>query len=809
MPNKVESIKFGLMNPEKIRNMAVKRISKAEVYDADGYPIEGGVMDPSLGVLDPGMVCRTCGGRMRECKGHFGYIDLAKPVVNVLYAKKIRNLLRFTCNECQTLLMKNEDKSLRKSNRMSTCPECGTEKVDIDFEKPYSYYEDGEQITPDKIKERFKKIPTETAEKLGVKGGRPEWLIIENLLVPPVTIRPSITLETGQRSEDDLTHKLVDVIRINQRLRNNIEIEAPDFIISDLWELLQYHSSTMYDNSISGIPPARHRSGRSLKSLIGRLKGKEGRFRQNLIGKRANFSARTVISPDPNIDLNEVGVPEDIAKILTIPVKVKEDNMDKVKQWIENGPENHPGVNYIFRDDGTKKKLTDKNKEMILEELEPGYKVERHLIDGDVVLFNRQPSLHRNSMMGHRVKVMPYKTFRINLAVCPPYNADFDGDEMNLHIPQTEEARAEAEELLEVSNHIKSPKFGGPIVGMMQDHISGLYLLSKDDEIPRDKAYNLITATGAYDKELPEKEVLTGKEIISLFIPEKINIDNKKAVIKDGELIEGVIDEDLVGDYGGEILNQLLLEYDKDETQKFIDQVTKLGIKYLDRRGFSISTSDLEVSEKGRKEIEKEIQKGVDEANKLIEKYDRGEIEPLTGKTEKETLEVKLVSELRSISTEVEEIVDREIPENSSRIMAESGARGSMTNLSIMAGLMGQETVRGERISRGFKERNLSHFKKNDLSPRARGFVASSIFNGLEPDEMFFEIMSGREGLMDQSLRTRTSGYMYRRISNALQDLKVEENRSVMASDGTVVQFKAGEDGIDPSKSDRGELVSD
>ena len=808
VPKNIEKVKFGLMNPEKVRNMAVKRISKAEVYDADGYPIEGGVMDPSLGVLDPGMVCRTCGGRMRECKGHFGYIDLAKPVVNVLYAKKVRNLLRFTCNECQTLLMKDEDKSLRKSNRMNECPECGTEKVDIDFEKPYSYYEGDEQITAEEIKERFKKIPTETAEKLGVKGGRPEYLIIDNLLVPPVTIRPSITLETGQRSEDDLTHKLVDVIRINQRLRNNIEIEAPDFIISDLWELLQYHCSTMYDNSISGIPPARHRSGRSLKSLIGRLKGKEGRFRQNLIGKRANFSARTVISPDPNIDINEVGVPEEIAKSLTIPVKVKEDNMERIKEWIRNGPDKHPGVNYIFRDDGAKKKLTKTNKEMILEELEPGYKVERHLIDGDVVLFNRQPSLHRNSMMGHRVRVMPHKTFRINLAVCPPYNADFDGDEMNLHIPQTEEARAEAEELLEVSNHIKSPKFGGPIIGMMQDHISGLYLLSQDEVISRENAYNLIVSTGEYNKELPEKEFVTGKEIISLFLPEKINIDTKKATIKDGELVEGVIDEDLVGDYGGEIINQLLLEYDQDVTVDFLNKVTKLGIKYLDRRGFSISTSDLEVSDKGEEEIQAEIDKGVEEANSLLEQYESGEIEPLTGKTEKETLEVKMVSTLRSISTRVEEIVDREVPNNSARVMAESGARGSITNLSIMAGLMGQETIRGKRVSRGFKNRNLSHFKEHDLSPRARGFVSSSIFDGLDPDEMFFEIMSGREGLMDQSLRTRTSGYMYRRISNALQDLKVEENRSVTAADGTVVQFTAGEDGIDPSKSDRGELIS-
>ncbi len=803
----IQQIKFGLMDPEKVTNIAVKQITKAEVYDADGYPIEGGVMDPSLGVLDPGMVCRTCGGRMRDCKGHFGYISLSKPVINVLYSKKIRNLLRFTCNECQTLLMKDEDKSLRKSNRMDTCPECGEEKTDVDLEKPYSYYEDDEQIHPNEIKERLSKIPDETAEKLGVEGGRPEWLIIDNVLVPPVTIRPSITLETGQRSEDDLTHKLVDVIRINQRLKNNMEIDAPDFIIDDLWELLQYHVATLFDNSLSGIPPARHRSGRSLKSLVGRLKGKEGRFRQNLIGKRANFSARTVISPDPNIGINEVGVPEMIAKSLTIPVNVKEDNIDKVKEWIRNGSETHPGANYIFRKDGTRRKVTDTTKDQILAELEPGYTVERHLMNEDTVLFNRQPSLHRNSMMAHKVKIMPYKTFRLNLAVCPPYNADFDGDEMNLHIPQTEEARAEAEELLKVQHHIKSPKFGGPIVGMMQDHISGLYLLSKDDEIPREQAFDLLVAAEAYDKELPDKETITGKELISLFIPDGIDIDTEDTTIEDGELVDGVIDDGMVGDYGGEIIQQLLLKHDKEAATEFLNRVTLLGIHYLDRRGFSISTSDLEVSDKGREQIQDEIDEGQQKALDLIEQYEQGDIEAMTGKTEKETLEAKLVSELRSISTDVEKIVDQEIGETSARVMAESGARGSMTNLSVMAGLLGQETVRGKRISRGFKNRSLPHFKPYDLSPRARGFVASSIFNGLDPDEMFYEIMSGREGLMDQSLRTRTSGYMYRRISNALQDLRVEYDRSIRAADGTIVQFTAGEDGIDPSKSDRGELV--
>ncbi|MCJ7429038.1 MAG: DNA-directed RNA polymerase subunit A' [Candidatus Nanohaloarchaeota archaeon QJJ-5] len=803
----IESLNFGLMSPEKVENLSVKRIKKAEVYDADGYPVEDGVMDPSLGVLDPGMVCRTCGGRMRDCKGHFGHITLSKPVVNVLYAKKVRNLLRFTCEECKALLVKDEDKSLRKSNRKTTCPECDHEQPEIDLDKPYSYYKDDEDLKPTEIKEWLEEIPDENAAVLGVEGGRPEWLIIDKVLVPPVTIRPSITLESGQRSEDDLTHKLVDVIRINQRLRNNIEIEAPDFIIDDLWELLQYHVATLYDNDLSGVPPARHRSGRSLKSLIERLKGKEGRFRQNLIGKRANFSARTVISPDPNIGINEVGVPDAIAKDMTIPVKVKEDNIEEVKEYIRNGPNTHPGANYVFRPDGSRKRITEDNADDIIAELETGYEVERHLMDGDTVLFNRQPSLHRMSIMAHEVKVMPYRTFRLNLAVCPPYNADFDGDEMNLHVAQTEEARAEAEELLKVQNHIKSPKFGGPLIGMMQDHISGLFLLSDEDGIPRQQAYDMLVAAGAYDKDLPDGETISGKELISLFIPEGISLEEGDTVIEDGELIEGRIDEDLVADYGGELINQILMEYGEDRTVEFLNTATRLGIKYLDRRGFSISTSDLEITDDGNEQIQDRIEEGREAALDLLEQYERGEIDALTGKTEKETLEVKMVSTLREISTDVEEIVDEDVQMTSARVMAESGARGSMTNLAVMTGLLGQETIRGERISRGFKQRSLPHYQKEDLSPRARGFVQSAIYTGLDPDEMFYEVMSGREGLMDQSLRTRTSGYMYRRISNAMQDLSVEYDRTVRAADGTIVQFTAGEDGIDPQKSNWGELT--
>ena len=207
-------------------------------------------------------------------------------------------------------------------------------------------------------------------------------------MVPSVTVRPSIILESGERSEDDLTHKLSDIIRANQRLWENLNAGAPEVIIIDLWDLLQYHITTFFDNTVARIPPARHRSGQPLKTIEERIKGKEGRIRKNLAGKRVNYSARTVISPDPSIDINEVGIPYEIAKIVTVAETVNDINIEKLKKLIERGDE-YPGANYVIRLDGKRKKITPELKEEIMNEISPGYKVERHLQEGDVVLFNR------------------------------------------------------------------------------------------------------------------------------------------------------------------------------------------------------------------------------------------------------------------------------------------------------------------------------------------------------------------------------------------------------------------------------------
>jgi DNA-directed RNA polymerase subunit A' len=417
---KIKKIVFGILSPKLIKKMAAVKIVTAELYDKEGYPVDGGLMDVSLGVIDPGLRCKTCNGKLKGCAGHFGYVELARPIIHIKYTKKIFILLNSICRECGRLLATEQEiqeKGLKGNlllkylKGIKKCPHCEAKQFTIKLEKPYTFLEDDKRITSIDIISRFEKMPDQDAQVIGINPqyARPEWMILTVLPIPPVTTRPSITLETGERSEDDLTHKLGDIVRINQRLFENINAGAPEIIIEDLWDLLQYHITTYFDNEIPQIPPARHRSGQPLKTLTERIKSKEGRFRHNLAGKRVNFASRTVISPDPKIEFNEVGVPYVVALELTIPETVSEWNINWLKKFIENGPEKYPGANYVILPDGKKKKITEDTKKQIIEDLKLGYVVERHLMDGDICVFNRQPSLHRMSIMCHKVKVMPGK----------------------------------------------------------------------------------------------------------------------------------------------------------------------------------------------------------------------------------------------------------------------------------------------------------------------------------------------------------------------------------------------------------------
>jgi len=853
VPKRIGKIRFGLISPQEFRKMSVVKIITADTYDDDGFPIEMGLMDPRLGVIDPGLRCRSCGGRPGECPGHFGHIDLIAPVIHVGFAKLIRKVLRAICRDCSRLMLQDNEKKMyltqiqtlerlgqlsddvvnkvfAEARKHKNCPYCGAEQKEIKFERPLSYIEDGHKLTPSDIRDRFEKIPDDDIAVMGMNPAtaRPEWMILTVLPVPPVTMRPSITLESGQRSEDDLTHKLVDIIRINQRFQENREAGAPQLIIEDLWELLQYHVTTFLDNTVSGVPPARHRSGRPLKTLSQRLKGKEGRFRGSLSGKRVNFSARTVISPDPNLSINEVGVPLDVAMELSVPMIVNSRNKEVVKAFVLRGPDKHPGVNYTTRADGRRVKVTDKNAAEVAEQIDTGWRIDRQLADGDIVLFNRQPSLHRMSIMAHRVKVMPYKTFRLNPAVCPPYNADFDGDEMNLHVPQTEEARAEAEILMRVQENILSPRFGGPIIGGIHDYVTGSFLLTHGEKpIYRSEVMELLKKFNI--PKLPEPKGFiddqpywTGKQIFSTVLPKGLNLTFKAdfcmncesckaedcendafVVIKDGQLLKGTIDAEAVGAFKGKITDRVIKEFSPTVASEFLDRMTLLALRGIMYAGFSFGIDDEDIPKEAAEQIDDTTRAARENVQKLIEAYRAGELEPLPGRTLDETLEMRIMQTLGRARDSAGKIASRYLGlDNSGVVMAVSGARGSMLNLTQMAACVGQQSVRGERIKRGYAGRTLPHFKRDDLGAEAHGFVESSYKDGLSPTEFFFHAIGGREGLVDTAIRTSQSGYLQRRLVNALQDLEVKYDGTVQETRGMIVQFQYGEDGVDASRRD-------
>jgi DNA-directed RNA polymerase subunit A' len=836
----VKNIVFSMLSPKMIKDMASAKIVTPELYDKEGYPVDGGLMDIRLGVIDPGLRCKTCGSKLKECVGHFGYIELARSIIHVKFISIILNLLKSTCRDCgRVLIPKNKISKIRevldqvekekgiegrrrkikdvitKLKTINKCPHCKARQKKINLEKPTTFIEEDKRISPIEVRTRLEKITDEDLLLFGMVAphARPEWMVLTFLPIPPVTMRPSITLESGERSEDDLTHKLGDIVRINQRLFENINAGAPEIIVEDLWDLLQYHITTFIDNAIAQLPPARHRSGQPLKTLTERIKSKEGRIRHNLAGKRTNFSARTVISPDPMIELNEVGVPSKIAMKLTVPEKITKWNMEYLKKFIEKGPQKYPGANYVIRPDGKKKKITDETKEASLEEVQPGYTVERHLMDGDISIFNRQPSLHRMSMMCHKIKVLPGKTLRLNPTVCHPYNADFDGDEMNLHIPQTEEARAEAEILMEVQTQLISLRYGLSVIGCVQDAISGNYLLTKDMELSRNEAVDLLAAIGVEEfSNLPRKERVNGKEVFSALIPDDFNFTGKtrqdeEVVIKNGKLIEGCLDRNNLGEGSGLLLRNIHKKYGKKFTIDVLGKIFRLGIEVLLRHGFTCVVSDTDLPENAKMKLNETLSNARKEVENLISLYKDNKFESFPGKSLKETLELRILEVLNKARNETGQIVaDFAEKKSHTMVMAQSGSRGNLLNLAQMAACVGQQAMRGKRIDKGFDERTLSTFKKQDLSPEARGFISNGFKSGLTPTEFFFGAMTGRDSLMDTALRTPKSGYLYRRLANALQDLKVERDGTVRDASNKIIQFEYGEDGVDVSKSEKGSI---
>ncbi len=835
----IDHIKFGILSPEQIRHASVAKLNVPDTYNEDGYPIDGGLLDQRLGIIDPGLICKTCGARAKVCPGHFGHIELVRPVVHSEFSKIIYAVIQSVCQNCNRLLLdqdeievaRKEIKSIisgekdkepstvkqdkddrtvmfKKLKATKKCPHCEFVQEKHKFEAPTYFYVADRRLKPDEIREILQKVSDDDLSVLGIdpKTSRPEWLIISALLVPPVNVRPSVTLESGERSEDDLTHKLVDIMRINQRLEQNINAGAPQIIIDDLWELLQYNVTTYFNNETSGIPPARHRSGRALKTLAQRLKGKEGRFRYNLSGKRVNFSSRTVISVDPYLNLNQVGVPFEVAKKLTVPFYVTEWNIEEARKILERTQ--YPMAINLIAKDGKRKRVADTNREELLKELSAGNVIERQLANDDIVIFNRQPSLHRMSMMAHNVKVLPGKTFRMNFCVTQPYNADFDGDEMNMHIPQTLEAQAEARYLMAVQEQIFSPRDSTAIISGDEDDITGMFLLSNDDtRLNEEEATYLLSLVGIFELPKHSKQgMYEGKDIFSMLLPQGLNIEQKTKSgtfkIENGKLVEGFISKD-VYTRGSRLLLKIATDFGMGELKRFIELSARMADAYVTMSGSTVGIKEYAISKKVDDEKEKSVKEIFDRINALIEQYKARKLEPLLGYTLRQSLEKLTLAELSQVIDIEGEIIMKYTPKDNHALqMVSAGSRGSVFNFVQMSMLLGQQaTQSGGRIRRGYAtNRVLPHMKPNSLNPTARGFVTTNFYIGLSPIDLYMHAIGSRGSVVYKALLTARSGYLQRRLINALQDYYTSDDLSVRDVHGNIIETIYAGDGIDPTK---------
>jgi len=604
------------------------------------------------------------------------------------------------------------------------------------------------------------------------------------------------------------------------------------------WDFLQVQVAQYINGEMPGLARPMGGPTRPIRGLCQRLKGKQGRFRGNLSGKRVDFSARTVISPDPNLAVNQVGVPVLVAKNMTYPEQVSRYNIEKLRIRVLNGPDVHPGANLIRTagDGGFIKSLAFGDREKAAASIKIGDIIERHMEDGDVVLFNRQPSLHKLSIMSHFVKVMDWRTFRFNIQVCAPYNADFDGDEMNMHLPQTEEARTEAQLLMGVENNLITPRNGEPLVAASQDFLTCSYLITQRDVFfNREKFCSLCCYFGdaAEEIEIPPPAIVkpvalwTGKQLWGVMIkPNKesahVNVNfemqeknydsSKKAkhfcpndgwvAFRNSELISGNICKKTIGDGSKTgLLYVLLRDCGSAECARAMNRFSRLCSRYMGtHRGFSIGIDDVTPSDALLALKRAILGQGYSKAADNIKNYEQGTLELRPGCNLLQSLEEMLNGILGKLRESAGQEAMKALNwSNAPRIMATCGSKGSPLNISQMIACVGQQAVGGNRIENGFVNRTLPHFEYHSLTPSAKGFVANSFYTGLTATEFFFHTMGGREGLVDTAVKTAETGYMARRLMKALEDLSLRYDNSVRNSEDTIVQFTYGDDSLNPA----------
>lgn len=881
----IDSITLGVFSSEEINAMSVAEINTTKLSGT------GSVYDNRLGCsLNQNMNCITCDKNIKECTGHFGVINFNAYILHPLFYKTIANLLRCFCLnvECSRLKCTREmlelknifdykgelkfTKAVEYLKKLEICIHCKKIQPKISFQTCDSTFQkiikDKKnkiqiEITTDEIFNLFDSFIDSDIIMIGMnpENCHPRNLILRNFPVIPPCSRPFVMAD-GNICDDDLTNQLIEIIKCNNKIKEQEICESKK---QKLIQALKFRVSTFYNNSNG---KSKHTTnGRPIKGIKERLTGKGGQLRSNGMGKRVNFSARTVITPEPTLKLGQVAIPPQIAQNLTYPENVSALNIQKMQRLVDQGranfvirtKENQEKINinlkYVLQSRGTKllqgdiiirnnKKIKVHNRNIELIEgdqlirnekqieciipskkkfkLQIGDVLERHLKDGDIVLLNRQPTLHKGSMAAKSIVVREGKTFRFNLASTSQFNADFDGDEMNIHAPQSVEAATELKLLSATANNIISCQSSKPSIVIVQDSLAGAYMMTKDKEgLTKGEFFNIALKGSLKGEELcqPErlrfirkvlgkfgkkKKIFNGKGLISLILPGNLNYTKKndgspeEPIVKifGGVLYEGVFNKSILGSSHNSLLQVLNKEYGKEVAAEFVDNIQFLTNEWLIHHGFSIGLEDCMVTSKDNQEkIKHVIEKCYVEAEGIEQNtYNPGI---------KEVRITACLNKAKDVGMRIAK--DAFSKDNNFLNTVLSGSKGDFFNIAQITGLLGQQNLRGNRVRASLNNgtRTLVHYPKDGkmnkkLEYESRGFIRHSFIRGLNPKEFFFHAMSGREGICDTAMGTATSGYIQRRMVKLCEDIQVKYDGTVRDANNKIFQFSYGEDGLDP-----------
>ncbi|XP_032383650.1 DNA-directed RNA polymerase I subunit RPA1 [Etheostoma spectabile] len=743
----------------------------------------------------------------------------------------------------------------------------------------------------------FSGLDEGTLSKEGETCFYPDLFFLDLLVVPPCRYRPINRLgdqmfTNGQTvnmqavmKDCGLIRKLLALIAGEKTIQEEEVLDLKDqtFLLGipgqtltdklyNIWIRLQTHVNIVFDSDMDKMLTEKYPGIRQI------LEKKDGLFRKHMMGKRVDFAARSVICPDMYIGTNEIGIPMVFATKLTYPQPVTPWNVKELRQAVINGPNVHPGASMVINEDGRRTILSPTSlaqREAVAKQLltpcpgphkMPMKIVNRHIKNGDVLLLNRQPTLHRPSIQAHCARILPgEKVLRLHYANCKAYNADFDGDEMNAHFPQSELARAEAYTLVSTDQQYLVPKDGKPLAGLIQDHmVSGTRMTIRGCFFTRvqyiELVYRGLTDKPGRVKLLPPailkpQQLWTGKQVVSTLllnvIPQKavpLNLVGKskipskawiqvppraapgyrpdsmcdsQVVIRQGELLVGVLDKAHYGSSAYGLVHCCYELYGGGTSGKLLSCLARLFTAYLQLyRGFTLGVEDILVKSGANRQRKKIIQESLKIGTKALQAAFNLPANVDQAEAQSRWQDAHLNPDQRDFSTadhkfkEVANQVNNDInkvcmpvglhtsfPDNNLQLMVQSGAKGSTVNTMQISCLLGQIELEGRRPPLMPSGKSLPCFQPYDPSPGAGGFVSGRFLTGIKPQEFFFHCMAGREGLVDTAVKTSRSGYLQRCVIKHLEGLVVQYDLTVRDSDGSVVQFLYGEDGLDIPKT--------